>query len=156
VTIPLPFIEHGGCPLPVYPQSDELTLLFGSENTIITLDQEAAIGPHFAATAILSTTMKQLNSVAHWLSAKTGNASDAERYVATLVSGYLGALTKDGKDRFIEAMEDLSTEGGLNNQLRAHITNSGFYDVLHQGLEDLHVRLKQNAAGKPSVNQAAK
>jgi len=148
VTIPLPFIEQGGCPLPVYPHSDELIRLFGEENMVIALNQESSIGPHFAATAVLSTTMKQLNTVAQWLGDKTADNTDAERYVAALVSGYLGALAKDGRNRFVEAMEDLSTEGGLNNQLRSHITASGFYDVLRQGLEDLNGRLIRNAAAE--------
>ena len=77
VTIPLPFIEQGGCPLPVYPQSAVLEQLFGDENPIIVVDTEAAIAPHFAATAILSTTMKQLDTVSGWLSGHTGNAIGA-------------------------------------------------------------------------------
>ncbi len=141
VTIPLPFIESGGCPLPVYPASEALAALFGDENEVITVGAESHMGPHFAATAILSHTMKQLDTVAAWLATHTDNTQDAERYVASLVAGYLGALKKDGNGRFREAMEDLSTEGGLNNQLRGHITESGFYDTLAEGLAQLARRL---------------
>ena len=141
VTIPLPFIESGGCPLPVFPASDTLERLFGDENDVIPVAAESAMGPHFAATAILSHTMKQLDIAADWLSGHTGNRVDAERYMANLVSGYLGAMPKDGNGRFREAMEGLSTEGGLNNQLRAHITESGFYQTLESGLDKLTRRL---------------
>ena len=141
VTIPLPSIEQGGCPLPVYPKSDALNELFGEENMVIPQRDESAMNPHFAATAILSMTMMQLQTVAHWLGDKTGSENDGERYVASLVAGYLGAMPKDGNQRFSEAMEDLSTEGGLNNQLRARVTDSGFYDVLRQGLDELGERL---------------
>lgn len=142
VTIPLPFIEQGGCPLPIYPESPVLEALFGDENDVITLSSESAIPPHFAATAILSSTMKQLDVVAHWLGEHAGSKRDGERYVANLVSGYLGAMPKDGAGRFKEAMEDLSTDGGLNNQLRQHITESGHYETLRNGLDELHRRLK--------------
>ena len=143
VTVPLPFIDRGGCPLPVHPSSDRLEALFGDENPVIEIAEESAMGPHFAATAILSHTMKQLDVVAHWLARYTGSGQNAERYVASLVAGYLGALDKDGNGRLREAMEDLSTEGGLNNQLRGHIANSGFYDSLVTGLDQLARRLEE-------------
>ena len=144
VTIPLPFIEQGGCPLPVYPVSKKLETLFGEENHVITLSSENAVAPHFAATAILSTTMKQLDVVAQWLGNQSDDPQNAERYVANLISGYLNALPKDGAGRFKAAMEDLSTEGGLNNQLRQHIAESGYYDTLISGLDSLIERLRVN------------
>ena len=61
--------------------------------------------------------MNQLDVVADWLAEFTGSRRDAERYVASLLAGYLESLEKDGNGRFQAAMEDLSTEGGLNNQL---------------------------------------
>ena len=142
VTIPLPFIEQGGCPLPVYPKSEKLEALFGDHNDVITVPSEDAMAPHFAATAILSTTMKQLDVVAQWLSNQSDDPQNAERYVANLVSGYLSAMPKDGQQRFKEAMEDLSTEGGLNNQLRKQVTESGYYDTLDTGLDALLARLR--------------
>lgn len=141
MTIPLPFIGSGGCPLPVHPGSPALAALFGDENEVIEVARESAMGPHFAATAILSHTMQQLDVVANWLAGFTGSAADAERYVATLVGGYLGALEKDGAGRLREAVEDLSTEGGLNNQLRGHIADTGFYDHLRAGMALLADRL---------------
>ena len=145
VTVPLPFIESGGCPLPAYPDGELLEMLFGDENAVIPVNAESAMGPHFAATAILSHTMKQLDVVSGWLSEFTGSRQDAERYVASLLSGYLGSIKQDGNGRFQEAMDDLSTEGGLNNQLRAHISESGFYDTLLEGLGRLEDRLRESA-----------
>ncbi len=142
VTIPLPFIDTGGCPLPVYPQSKILEQLFRDENEIITVNHESAMGPHFAATAILSTLMAQLDCVSKWLGEKSGSAINGEIYTATLVSGYLNSLRKDGAERFLEAMHDLSTEGGLNTQLLNHNKDSGMLDVLKDGLEKLGERLK--------------
>lgn len=145
VTIPLPFIEQGGCPLPVFPACPVLEKLYGDENEVITLDSEDAVAPHFAATAILSTTMKQLDVVADWLGNQSGDIQKSERYVVNLVSGYLGAMPKDGHERFKQAMQDLSTEGGLNNQLRQRITDTGYYDELKAGLDGLLKRLNSTS-----------
>ncbi|NKB76655.1 MAG: hypothetical protein GKR96_06295 [Gammaproteobacteria bacterium] len=142
VTIPLPFIETGNCPLPVFPASKALEMLFGEENAVITVDEESAIGPHFAATAILSTTMSMLNTVSQWLAENTGDETKSETYVASLLSGYLGALEKDGQQRFTEAMQDLSTKGGLNTQLLLHNKEGGVFKHVKTGLDDLGERLR--------------
>jgi len=144
VTIPLPFIETGNCPLPVYPDSTLLEQVFGDENQIILLQSEEHMGPHFAATAILSTLMAQLNCAGNWLGNKTGSAVNGEIYVASLVSGYLNTVPKDGNSRFLEVMEDLSTEGGLNTQLLNHNRNAGMLAALNAGLEALDTRLRGN------------
>lgn len=141
LTVPLPFIETGGCPLPVFPESREVTRLFGDENPVIVLADEGAMGPHFAATAILSTLMAQLDCVGNWLGEKTGSRASGEIYVVALVSGYLGAMEKDGRQRFVQAMQDLSTEGGLNTQLLAHNLEGGMIRRLEQGLDMLVERL---------------
>jgi hypothetical protein len=122
-----------------------LEKLYGDENEVITLDSEDAVAPHFAATAILSTTMKQLDVVADWLGNQSGDIQKSERYVVNLVSGYLGAMPKDGHERFKQAMQDLSTEGGLNNQLRQRITDTGYYDELKAGLDGLLKRLNSTS-----------
>jgi pyrroline-5-carboxylate reductase len=142
-TIPLPFMESGHCPLPVFPEPRILEPLFADENRIITVSRESDIGSHFAATAILSTLMAQLHRTSLWLGKNSGNTVDAETYVATLVSGYLNSIPKDGNQRFLQAIKDLSTEGGLNFQLLNHNRDAGILDTLEAGLEILGQRLKQ-------------
>ena len=145
ITIPLPFIESGQCPLPVFPESRILEQLFADENRIITVSRESDIGSHFAATAILSTLMAQLHCTSLWLGDNTGNYREAEIYVATLVSGYLNSLQKDGNQRFLQAIEDLSTEGGLNSQLLNHNRDAGMLNTLESGLEILDHRLRDGS-----------
>jgi pyrroline-5-carboxylate reductase len=144
VTIPLPFIETGNCPLPVYPDSELLERVFGDENPIILLQSENHMGPHFAATAILSSLMAQLNCAGNWLGNKTGSLENGEIYVASLVSGYLNTVPKDGNGRFLEVMHELSTEGGLNTQLLNHNRSAGMLETLDAGFEALDERLRGN------------
>ena len=54
ITIPLPPIAKGGCPLPVYPASPVLESLFGARNPVIPLDSETAIAAHLGVSAICS------------------------------------------------------------------------------------------------------
>lgn len=142
ITVPVPFIAQGGCPLPVYPDNSLVGQLFGDENRVFAVKQEAHVNAHFAATAILSTLIAQLRGTSQWLGDRTGNRADAEIYLATLAAGYLGAMDKDGMQRLDQAMERLSTKGGLNHQLLQHMQDSGLAENLEKGLQQLAGRLR--------------
>lgn len=137
VTIPMPFIDAGGCPLAVYPASPTLDALFGVDNAIIPVRSEAAMKPHFAATAVTSTLLKELIVVRDWLGGHTGNRDDAERYMILLERGYLHALQQGGAGGLDAAVGDLATEGGLNAQLLGHMEDAGTMEALEAGLEGL-------------------
>jgi len=140
VTIPMPFIAAGGCPLPVYPASRALEALFGARNPVIPLDSEAALKPLFAATTVSSVLLRELIAVRDWLGRHGQTPVAAERYLTLLVSGYMNGLEKDGNGRLEEALSHLATEGGLNAQLLAHMLESGAIDALETGLEGLGKR----------------
>lgn len=140
VTIPMPFIDAGGCPLPVYPASPTLEALFGADNTVMPVKNEAALMPHFAATAVTSTLLKELAVVREWLGARTGSPEDAERYMVLLESGYLGALKQQGGTGLDEAIGHLATAGGLNAQLLSHMEEAGTMRALAEGLDGLSKR----------------
>lgn len=137
VTIPMPFIDAGGCPLAVYPASPTLETLFGAENAIIPVQSEAAMQPHFAATAVTSTLLRELIVVRDWLAGHTGSREDAERYIVLLERGYLHALQQGGAGGLDKALGHLATEGGLNAQLLRHMESAGTMDALEAGLEGL-------------------
>lgn len=137
VTIPMPFIDAGGCPLAVYPTSPTLEALFGADNTIIPVKSEAAMKPHFAATALTSTLLKELIVVRDWLCGQTGSPEDAERYMILLEHGYLHALQQTDATGLDEAVGHLATEGGLNAQLLGHMEDAGVMETLREGLDGL-------------------
>jgi pyrroline-5-carboxylate reductase len=141
ITIPMPFIAKGGCPLPVFPESEALRMLFGADNQIIPLSEEAAMNPHFAASALSSALFSMLDVGADWLAAHTGDPRGAEAYVSSLFAGYFNHLPTDGDGRFAEVISALSSPGGLNATLREHLKREGVYDALQSGLDGFEDRL---------------
>lgn len=141
ITIPLPFIATGGCPLPVYPASPALEALFGDRNPVIPLPSEAALAPHFAATALCSVTLAQMQTVRDWLGDLTGDAPAAERYVTAMLGGTLAGLPQDGRARLEAALAALAIEGGLNATLKAHMEHAGALAALREGLDAFRPRL---------------
>lgn len=143
ITIPLPPIAKGGCPLPVYPASPVLESLFGARNPVIPLDSETAIAAHLGVSAICSPIIDQLITAAGWLAAHTGDTHAAEAYVAAMIRCYLPERAAEGE--LAEALQKLSTEGGLNATLRAAM--SGAKADMIRGLDGFSDRLGLGKVG---------
>ena len=141
ITIPLPFVAKGGCPLPVYPHSDALKFLYGANNSIIVLESPDHIAPHFVISAMLSPVFSLFDLASKWLGSKTGNDLQSEIYLTHLFKGYLDFMPDSEHERFTAALHSLSTEGGLNSTLKAHMQEKGTYSALSDGLALLEKRL---------------
>lgn len=137
ITIPLPPIARGGCPLPVYPASPVLDTLFGARNLILPQPSEAALNAHLGASALCSPILDQLLTAAQWLATHSGDPAQAEAYIAAMIRGYLPERAEPGE--LATALKSLSTEGGLNATLRATMVPAK--DDLRNGLEGFHSRL---------------
>lgn len=139
ITIPMPFIGTGGCPLPVYPDTGSVQALFGAGNIILPVTSEAALTAHFAASALSSVVLADMVTTADWLAGLTGDAPSAEAYVAALIAGYFRNMRFDGSGEVKTLLDALSTEGGLNATLGDQM--SGARDDLIDGLNGFRPRL---------------
>ncbi len=142
--IPLPFIESGGCPLPVYPESSLLVELFEPDNAVIPVATEEAFQQHFAAATAAPITIRTLREVADWLGERSGGPNAAEVYVVTLVAGYLCQIGTDGNGRLSESLDEMVTAGGLSSQIVTQLDDAGAFAALHDGLDRLQHRLSGN------------
>lgn len=141
ITIPLPFIAKGGCPLPVFPSCSALDHLYGGNNSIIVVSCAKDIPAYFAISATLSPIFKLFEVAADWLADKTGDNLSAEIYVTQLFKGYLDFMPNDERERFQNALKSLSTEGGLNSTLRAFMSKNDTFKTFEDGLDSLRQRL---------------
>ena len=139
LTIPLPFIDQGGCPLPVYPDSGSVAVLFGGENIIVPCTTQDGFNAHMAACALSSAVLAEIQHTADWLAGLTGNAAGAEAYVAALIAGYFRGMRFDGSGEVQSALDSLSTEGGFNATLRDHMAPAR--TELTRGLDAFRPRL---------------
>lgn len=137
ITIPLPFVASGGCPLPVFPASAALAQLYGAKNPVFVVHSEAALNAHFAATALCSPLLAQMQATADWLSRVTGDAKSSEAYVCGVIRGYLPPMTTAG--HLAAMLAALSTEGGLNATLAARMAPA--VADLTKGLDGFRPRL---------------
>lgn len=140
ITIALPTIATGGCPLPVYPESPVLDALYGARNLILPQHSETALNAHLGASALCSPILDLLLTATDWLAGHAGNAAEAEAYIAAMIRAYLPERAQQGE--LAAALKGLSTEGGLNATLRAAMAPAK-HD-LRSGLDGFHTRLWLN------------
>jgi pyrroline-5-carboxylate reductase len=137
ITIPLPPIANGGCPLPVYPDNPTLHALFGARNLILPQPSETALNAHLGASALCSPILDQLLAATDWLAGFTHDPAQAETYITAMIRSYLPATARGGE--LVEALRKLSTEGGLNATLRAAMAPAK--SDLRRGLDGFQTRL---------------
>jgi len=141
IVIPFPFVAQGGSPLLSYPASEMLDAIFGGRNHIVPLADEASLNSYLAAQAVLSPTVKLIHETNQWLAARTGDEANGERFLRILIGGYLTAVDYEQTAVLPAMLQDLSTEGGLNAQLRDYFAEQGVYQTLQEGLNQLETRL---------------
>ena len=129
-TLPLEFLETGGCPLPVTGPDEPLRGLLGRVNPVLPLKDEADLQAYFAASALMSGVLGVMQSGAEWLGAQVDNPDAAEVYVANLISGYLGALTKDKAGELSAHKDALASPNTLNRQMVEGLTRAGTFEAL--------------------------
>jgi len=145
VTIPLPFVEDGDCPLPVHPDSRALRELLGHANPVIPVADEDAMSGFWAVAGSLASVIGELAAIRDWLTSQLGDRAAAERYVLALFGGYLHTRPLDGANRLGEALDDLGTSGGLNAGMLQTTRDSGHYDRVRGELDRLNAWLRGEA-----------
>ncbi len=141
-TIPLGFLQSGGCPMAAYGDDRLLADLFEPENPVIKVKTEAALNAHFAICAMVPGLLDLMASGAEWLADETGDADEAEFYVTQLVSGFLSAMEKGGAGRLAQERDDLATEGTLSLQMTQTLQDGGAHAALQDAFTKIGKRLE--------------
>lgn len=140
-TIPLGFLEKGGCPLAAYGDHAMLSALFAPENPVIAIQDEAAFNAHFAICAMVPGLLDLMATGSDWLAAQSGDADKAEHFTTQLVAGFLAAMDKGTADRLAAERDALATDGTISLQMTDSLRNYGAHDALRTTLSEIGHRL---------------
>lgn len=142
MTIPLGYLEQGGCPLPACPKADVLESLFAPENPVLEVPDETALNMHFAVCAFVPGVLDLMTTAATWLGQKTGDANQAATYTRLLLSGFLGTLPDGGAEVLPVERDALATEGTLSLQMTDGLSAAHVHEALKEVLEAIGNRLR--------------
>ncbi|WP_298836860.1 NAD(P)-binding domain-containing protein [uncultured Roseobacter sp.] len=140
VTIPLGYLEQGGCPLPGFPDGRVLRDLFEPENPVHDVATEDALNMHFAVCAMVPGILDIIATGSQWLGQRTGDAAAAETYATQLVSGYLACMAR-GAGRLAAERDSLATEGTISLQMTRALREGGAHDALTGAMNAIGVQL---------------
>ncbi len=140
-TIPLGFVQHGGCPLAAFGNAALLADLFAPENPVVEVMSEAALNSHFAVCAMVPGLLDLMTTGANWLGERTGDPAAAEFYVTHLVSGFLASLEDGVADQLAHERDALATDGTLSLQMVETLRTGGARDALQDALHAIEQRL---------------
>lgn len=140
VMIPLAALEHGGCPLPVFPANSTTFDLFAPENPVLPQAAEADIARHFVASALLSAVFGLMHDGAEWLGEKTGNPDAAETYVTALITSMLRDVPHKAGALNAERAA-LATPGTLNLAMVEGLRAGGTTQALQDTMDAILARL---------------
>ncbi len=142
VTIPMGFLEHGGCPLPACPDAGPLGDLFAPENPVLPIADEAAFNQHFAIATMIPATLELLATASGWLAEATGNPDLAEAYTSQLVAGHLASIGKDRAGRLAAERDALGSQGTISLQMIDALRSAHVPETLESALHAIGTRLE--------------
>jgi len=142
-TIPLGFLENGGCPLAAFGNDALLSQLFAPENPVIKVATQEGLNAHFAICAFLPGVLDLMNTSAGWLEHQTGDATAAEFFTAQLLSGFLANMPKDSAGRLASERDALATDGTISLQMTSGLRDGNAHAVLNQILQNIGERLNR-------------
>ena len=140
-TIPLGYLEKGGCPLAAYGDAALLQELFAPENPVVPVSSEAALNAHFAICAMVPGLLDLMEQAAGWLGQRTGDPDAAAFFTTRMMGGFLAAMDSPGQGDLVRERDALATEGTISLMMVEGLREGGADKVLQRALDGIGRRL---------------
>ncbi|MDB5535491.1 MAG: F420-dependent oxidoreductase [Devosia sp.] len=140
--VPLPFVASGLGGTLLYPADPEIAAMFDRLGRAITLASEDDIDVLTVASATMSAHFATMANIDNWLVAKGIPAEQSRAYLAQLGVGLAAAAADNPEVGYAQLVRDYATPGGLNEQLRRHLDETGAQQSYTEGLDGLFARVK--------------
>ena len=139
--IPMPPVEWGLGPIPVFPPDVELEALFDTVGTPVPVDDERQFLAFFAGSGLMAAFFETVARTATWLEGEDVPPREAALYASSMFHA-LAALAADTDADGLQGLaEECLTEGGLNDQVLRELRDAGWFDALKGRLDRLMTRL---------------
>lgn len=136
--IPLPMITLGLGPVVLYPTIPEVESLLAGCGTLVVLEREEQVGVLSAGSAIMSSFFAFQNAAIDWIASHGFDRALAAEYVTSQLHGLASESIGMDLAELADAVEEHETPGGLNEQVRLTLTDTGMFAALTAELEKLY------------------
>lgn len=148
--IPLPAIALRRGPLVISPPIADVVRAFDGLGEIISLDDESLIRVLSCASAFMSTYYEMQNSLIGWIAEQGVDEGTASRYIRAELDGLaaVGLATPDAERGDLPF--EHQTKGGLNERVRAHLIEAGWFDTLVSAIDGVYRTASLRGSSEPN------
>jgi pyrroline-5-carboxylate reductase len=143
--IPLPIVADRCGPTAIHPPDPVAATIFNRLGTVIEAKSADQLSAFSAATATMAPYFAFAGEIAGWLAWHDVPGGDARRYVATVFQGLANIAVNQPEHSFGALAGEFATRGGINEQVVAHLEETGVLASLSDALDAVLRRMK--AAG---------
>lgn len=139
--IPMPPIEIGVGPIPVFPPSPILESLLGRIGTVIPVEDEDHFSTFSASSALMATFFELVATNARWIESQGVSRQQGAMYSASLFHA-LALLAQDLDPQELQSIsQECLTAGGLNEQVLNSTTADGWFRLIEHQLDQILERI---------------
>jgi pyrroline-5-carboxylate reductase len=139
--IPLPAVATRSGLTAIHPPHELARAIFDPLGGVIAVDDERALDALSASTATIAAHFAYLDTISRWLADRGIPHADASQYVAAVFGSLSGTLRGAGPSDFSKLADEYATAGGINEQFLRALHDSGTFDVVGRGLDEVAHRL---------------
>jgi len=145
--IPMPPVEFGLGPTPVYPPDPDVQALFNGIGAAVAVEDESQFTALGASSAIMATFFALIASNARWLEGHNVPAKEAAFYTTSVFHALAAMAARSDASELQQMSENCLTPGGLNEQVLNAALDSRVIDTIQAEIGRVMERL--NSAGNP-------
>lgn len=138
--VPLPPVAQHIGPTAIYPADPATTELFDRIGTAVPVTDEHQFDALATITAVAASQYALMSRLSAWLVAEGVDGKSADRYVTAVAH----AVAVDGAEAvehgFDALIKDVSTPGGMNEQILRMLTEAGWFEPLKPALDAILAR----------------
>jgi pyrroline-5-carboxylate reductase len=135
--LPLPTVEYGAGPIVCCSTQQVVTDLFSQLGNVISVDTENELRAIGCVSGFMSTYFELQQSMACWLEEQGVSRANASVYVRSMLSGLANTAMHTPVGGQSELSVRHETKGGLNERVRRHLREQGWFDGPIEALERL-------------------
>ena len=139
--VPIPSVARRQGPTAFFPPHPTVKALFASLGTAIELGDETAFHAFAAGTAMMASYFQFAHTIERWMAGNGVAQAEAHAFVGQMLLGLAGHWAETPERDFAQLADEHQTLGGINEQIRTHLTDVGAFAEVAAALDAVKARL---------------
>lgn len=139
--IPLPPVEFGLGPLPLFPPCDDIASLFSGCGKVIQVEDEAAFTSFTAVSGLMATHHRLTATVTKWATSRGINSENAAAYTSHMFHALTHLESKASAADLQGLARECVTKGGLNELALDQLEELKWFDQVAERLDSIEERI---------------